>query len=360
LKRLLILGLFPLAAVIAVVAAQPGVDEPYHFVLDEDITDVASDVVISPRSRILADDRFEYEIDFKALRQGSTQADAEEIGAFRRSEHWANHVLYIAEEDELEGRRDLRLTMQFVSLHFLLDLGEARYSGYIGPEDAGFRSAFQEVLPGGRRNEVTNIPGWPGINARELNTRREAQNRIGAGAAWFSISELSRIHNELYFADYNSAPQTNYPSRLQDPLQLTLGLFPQFAEDAEIKIGDSMTVRRRFPLGPRPGATAEYEFQYRLERLYGTIEEPTAARFTFNAQPVERSHEERVDGLIATYDAPEIRGGRLLLDLRKGIPVHVSWSYTVSGSIAEEGKAAEFENKVDFTASLRSPRAIAD
>lgn len=357
-KRLLLLCCAIAAAATVFAVTRTAADEFYQFTLDAEITADAGEVVIEPRSRVLADDRFGYEIDFKALRRGTATEGDKVTSAFRRTEHWASSVNYRLEEDALDGKSDLRLAMQYDRLHFLLDDGKGRYSGYIGPEEGGNRSAFHEVMPDGKRNEVTNIPGWPGINARTINTTRETQNRVGAAAVWFSISEESRLYNEAYFADYSAPAQANYMGRFQDPVHLTLGLFPQFNADAKLKIGETMVVRRRMPVGVTPGATIDYDVSYKLERLYGTVEEPTAARFSFDATPASREHAAKADGLDVTFNAPDILGGELLLDLRKGIPVHVRWSYTVKGSIRGEAPyAAEFENEVDFTASLRANRA---
>lgn len=357
-KRLLLLCCAVAVAATVLAVTRTAADEFYQFTLDAEITADAAEVVIEPRSRALADDRFAYEIDVKALRSGTVREGENVTSAFRRNEHWATSVNYRLEEDVLDGKSDLRLAMQYDRMHFLLDDGKGRYSGYIGPEESGNTSAFHEIHRDGARTEVTNIPGWPGINARTMNTTRETQNRDGAAAIWFSISEESRLYNEAYFADYNAPPQANYMGRFQDPVHLTLGLFPQFNAEAKLKIGESMVVRRRMPVGVTPGATTDYDVTYKLERLYGTFEEPTAARFSFTAAPVTREQTATAQGLNVAFNAPDIAGGGLLLDLRKGVPVHVRWSYTVKGSIrgSAEPYAAEFENEVDFTASLRANR----
>ncbi|MBK8206888.1 MAG: hypothetical protein IPK87_08890 [Planctomycetes bacterium] len=360
-KRVLILGGFLIVGVAAVIAlAQPVTDELYkpNLQLDKDITASAGEVAIEPKFKGVAGDLFGYEVDFKAVRRGTTSDDGVPSDAFRRSEHWATAVDYKLDEDVLDGSTDLRLAVRYARMNFLLDNGDARYSGYIGPDMGAIKPTFHEVMPDGSRTEVNNIPGWDGVNARTINTNRQTQANDPAAVAWFSITDQSRLYDEVYFADYNSPDQRNYPGRFQDPVQLTLGLFPEFPAGAKLKIGETVNLRRRMPVGAVAGATTEYDVSYKLEKLYGTIAEPTAARFSFTAVPVAREHTAQVNGLTVKFSAPDFQGGTLLLDLAKGVPAHVHWSYSLKGSIAGEGKfTATFENEVDFTASLRADRA---
>jgi hypothetical protein len=361
LKRILILGLVLAAGTIAVIAfAQPGVDDYYKPAWDklkQDITAQAPEVAIEPKFRAVADDHFAYEIDFRATRSGTVTQGSETTDAFRRTEHWTTAVHYKVEEEELEGHKDLRLAMRYDRMTFLLDNGKNRYAGYIGPDQGQEKAGFFEVQPGGARTSVGSIPGWPGVNAQTIKSMSDAQNRTGS--AWFSVSEQSRLYGETYFADYNSADQRNYPGRFQDPVHLTLALFPQFAEDAKVKIGEVMTVRRRMPMGAAAGATVEYDVTYKLEKLYGTVEEPVGARFSFSATPAKREQEARVEGLTVRFSAPDLKDGALFLDLAKGVPLYTRWSYTVKGAIGGEASAI-FENEVEFTASLRADRTDAE
>ncbi len=363
-KRFLLLGLVAAVGTAIVVAnAQDATKDPYQPNWDKvktDITAQAADVTIEPKFSGVADDRFNYEIDVNTTRRGTAREGDKVTDAYRTVENWASAINYKVEEEELEGRKDLRIALRYDRMNFLLDNGEARYSGYIGPDmEGGVKASFQEIMVDGKRNEVTNIPGWPGINARTINTQRETQARdaTGQGSAWFSISEQSRVYGETYFADYGSPDQRNYPGRFQDPVHLTLGLFAEFAPDAKLKLGETMTVTRRMPVGANSGATTEYTVTYKLEKLYGTVEEPVAARFSFSAVPVKREQTSTVGGLTVTFTAPDIQNGSLLLDLPKGVPLYTQWGYTVKGSIRGEAQTAEFENEVEFTASLRSDRA---
>jgi hypothetical protein len=363
LKRFLLLGLLA-AAGIAVVSgyAQDGTDKPYQPDWDKvktDITAQAETILIEPRFKGVAGDYFEYEIDVNTLRTGTTRRADTITDAFRRTENWGSAITLKLEESELEGRKDLRLALRYDRMNFLIDNGRARYAGYIGPEAGGAKPAFHEILPDGTRQEVTNIPGWPGINARTINTQRETQARetAGNGSAWASISETSRLHGETYFADYGSTDQRNYPGRFQDPLHLMLGLLPEFGAGAGLKIGDTMKVTRRMPVGASHGATTDYTVTYKLEKVYGTTEEPAAAKFSFEGVPAKREHTATADGLTVAFTAPDIREGTMLLDLTKGVPLYTKWSYSMKGSVRGDDSAAEFEVEVEFTASLRADRA---
>src|SRR5690606_25819756 len=119
----------------------------------------AGEVAVEPRLKAVAEDRFEYEIDFRTTRRGSTRTGDKPAEAFLRDEHWTTSVLYRFEEEVLEGYPDLRMAMSFERMTFLLDLGRARYSGYIGPEQGNAKSAFHEVHLDGSRTETNNIPG---------------------------------------------------------------------------------------------------------------------------------------------------------------------------------------------------------
>ena len=92
-----------------------------------------------------------------------------------------------------------------------------------------------------------------------------------------------------------------------------------------------------------------------LEKLYGTVEKPTAARFSFSAKPVQAEQSATVGKLTTTFTAPEIKEGHLLLDLAKGVAAYVRWEYKLSGKIsqADSKLATDFDVQVDFTASLR-------
>lgn len=345
----LLVGLGAIA--VGFVAAAPR--EPYRFTVDtvkQDITSQAGEVSIEPHFRGVADDRFPYEIYFNASRQGTSSDGGTRIDGFRRTENWSALATLETQEDEQEGRKDLRLALQFEQISFLIDNGRARYSGLIGPD-----AKFREVLPDGTRNDVTNIPGWPGINARTVENKRAAQSGAGAGSAWFSITDQGRLYNEQYFADYNDPEQRNYPGALMDPLHLALGMVPEFAKDAKLKLNQTTEVTRRLPLGAIPGATADYKVTYKLVNLYGTLAEPTAARFTFTAVPVKAQHSMTSAGMQVSFDAPEIKEGTLLYDLAKGVAADITWNYSLKGTIAESGSnlRTEFSVDAEFRASLR-------
>lgn len=347
------------AGVAAFVLAQPDVDglnKPYEFKLGSEITAQAAEVVIEPRFRAIADDRFAYECYSNAVRSGTVSDAGKPVESFRISENWINHFTLIAGEDPLEGRKDLRLSFQFDVMQFMIDNGEARYTGFIGPQSDLHKTGFQEVLPGGERSEVTNIPGWVGVNASSLEQNRGTQARDFSASAWFSASETGRLHHETYYADYGFADQANYPGRLQDPLHIALSVQPEFSADAKLKIGETLSVRRRFPVGASFGGTIEYDFTYKLEKLYGTVAEPTAARLSFDAVPVKREREVTVNGLKTRFSAPDIKGGQLLLDLVKGVAAHVQWEYRLGGTVSQPGSelATVFDVKFDFSASLRA------
>ena len=354
-----------LAFAIGFVIAQPfpdgidpsaGVDEPYEFKLGKDITSSAGDVVVEPKFRAVADDKFAYEAYLNVLRSGTSREGEKAIDAFRREENWTDLLTLSTSENPIEGNTDLLLSVKFDQLNFLLDIGEARYSGYIGP-DTGAAAAFQEIFPNGERAEANNIPGWVGITARGVETERAEQARDFSASAWLSVSDEGRLYNETYFADFNNADQRSFPGRLQDPVHLALSIQPEFPKDAQVKLGETITVRRRLPVGVRPGATVEYDVTYKLEKLYGTVAEPTAARFSFTATPVKAEQSSSSGGLLTTFTAPEIKDGALLLDLPKGVAAWTKWAYKLNGKVSQPGTnlATDFEVEVDFTASLRAP-----
>lgn len=345
------------AAALSFVFAQPDftADKPYAFKLDADVTGQAADTAIEPKFNAIAGDQFAYEVYFNATRSGTTRDGAKPVDAFRREENWTDLVTLRVDEDPLDGRKDLMMRLQFNQIQFLLDNGKARYSGYMGPDAPNRKANFKEILPDGSRNEVTNIPGWVGVNAGSVKTAMVAQSRDFAASAWFNVSDSGRLYNEAYFADFNSANQANYPGKLQDPVHLALGIQPEFPADATLKLGETVTVRRRLPVGLVAGATAEYDVTYKLEKLYGTVEKPTAARFSFSAVPVQREHSATIGALTTSFRAPDIKDARLLLDLNKGICVYTRWDYKLSGKVskADSQLATDFEVQVDFTASLR-------
>lgn len=354
-----------LAFAIGYVIAQPfpgpdadtNVDEPYEFKLGEDITDKAADVVIEPKFRALADEKFAYEAYLNVLRSGTSRNGDKAISSFRREENWTDLVTLSTSEDPIEGNTDLLMSLKFDQLNFLIDNGDARYSGYIGPDAGTATTAFQEIFPDGERSEANNIPGWVGITARGVETERAEQARDFSASAWFSVSDEGRLYNETYFADFNNSDQRSFPGRLQDPVHLALGLQPEFPKDARLKLGETITVRRRLPVGVSHGATTDYDVTYKLEKLYGTIEEPTSARFSFTAVPVKVEQSSSRGQLLTTFTAPEIKDGALLLDLNKGVAAWTKWAYSLKGKVSQPGTnlATDFEVNVDFTASLRAP-----
>jgi len=352
--------------VFAVLLAQPGMPpnpvEPYKFTLGPDITAEAADVTIEPRFRGVVDDRFAYEAYFNATRTGTVTDAGKPVETFRVAENWIDLFTLIVSEDPLDGHKDPQLRFQYEIIEFAVDNGKARYSGYIGPAQGNRKAGFKEILPDGKRSDVTNIPGWAGVNANVLEMNRSTQQRDFGAAAWFSVAETGRLYNELYYADWSNADQTNFPGRLQEPLHLALGTHPQFNESAKLKLGESVTVRRRMPISAVAGGATEYDVTYKLERLYGTKAEPTAARLTFDAVPVQRDHTVVAGGLETKFTAPDIKGGRLLLDLAKGVAAHVQWGGKLEGTVAQQGTGllTRFEVKLDFAASLRATKETAE
>jgi hypothetical protein len=357
LKRALFVSIPALIiAIAAVLIAQPVDDEPYQFTLGKDITAEAGDVVIEPKFKATVKDKFAYEAYFNATRTGSVTDGGKPVETFRNVENWTDLYTMAVKEDPIDGHKDPLIQFQFDMIEFTIDNGQARYTGLIGAASGNRKPGFQEVLPDGKRSDVANIPGWAGINASGVEMNRSTQSRDFGGAAWFSVADSGRLYRETYYADWSNADQTNYPGRLQDPLHLALGTQPEFTDGAKLKIGESVTVRRRMPVGASFGGTVEYDVTYKLEKLYGTKAEPTAARFTFDAVPVQRNHSLVVNGLNTEFTAPDIKGGRLLQDLAKGVAVNVQWAYALTGTVSQPGTqmSTKFEVKLDFSASLRS------
>jgi hypothetical protein len=359
LKRAVLLAIPVLIIGVAVVLFAQPVDDnkSYEFKLDTDITAEAGDVVIEPKFKAVVKDRFAYEAYFNATRTGTITETGKVVETFRHVENWVDVFTLVVAEDPIDGHKDPLLRFQFDLIEFTIDNGEARYTGYIGATQGNKKPIFKEILADGKRSDVTNIPGWAGINASSVEMNRGIQARDFSSTACFSIADTGRLHRETYFADWNAADQTNYPGRLQDPLHLALGTQPEFTAGTKLKIGESVTVRRRMPVGASFGGTIEYDVTYKLEKLYGTKAEPTAARLTFDAVPVQRNHAMTGNGLNTEFTAPDIKGGRLLLDLVKGVAAHVQWAYTLTGTVSQGSElATKFEVKLDYSASLRASK----
>jgi len=355
-------------AALAVGLASAQQRDPYYFGVDTattNITETAAEVVIEPRFRAVVDDQFPYEIYVNTKRTGTSSEGTNLFDTFRRTESWIVHAQLIMREDELERRKDPLLAFQYGvpndaegkarpgGISFLIDNGRGRYSGYIGPAAGGNSAKFQEILPDGARSDVTNIPGWPGISASGVESSRSAQAGMNAASLWVSMAEDGRPHNPQYYVDWNDPDQRSYPGQLIEPLHLLLGLHTHFAKDTKLKLGESVKLTRGFPVGVVPGAAAEYEFSYKLENLYGTLEEPTAARFSFTAAPRAARQAIKVGELLAEFDAPAI-SGTLLFDLLKGVTADIAWAGAVKGLISQPGTElrTEFASDMDFRASL--------
>lgn len=332
-------------------------EKPYEFVRGDDVTEAfrVEGYTLKPRFRGVDKDLFRYDVYLNVDRRLGASAANESLGGSARTENWMSRVDIALGEDELEGRPDLLAAFRYNSIHFTLHDGHSAFSGYIGPAKGADTANFYEVLRDGERSRVNNIPGWPGVTASNLERSRSGQSGVNA-SAWFSVSPEGRISNECYYADFNRGEQRNYPGRLLDPVQIALAIQPEFAADAEIKVGESVTVRRRFPMGPVSGQAVEYDFTYTLERVYGKADDPSAALLTFTATPVQWEQTDVVNGLSVRYTAPAIEGGRLMLDMAKGVAASVEWKYSLQGEMSEPDSlyAAGFEVDVDFSASLVS------
>jgi len=343
------------ALVVSFAAAQAR--DPYEFKVDlakDDITATAAEVNIEPRFRGITDDRFPYEIYYNAHRRGSSTQDGKPFDGYTRHENWIVLAMLELSEDEQEGRKDLRLGLQYEQLNFVIDNGRGRYAGYVGPANGDHTSKFQEILPDGTRSDVLNIPGWVGVNASTMEAARSAQSLPGSATAFFSVDEQGRLYNDQYHADFNGGDQRNQPGQLVDPVHLALGLNAEFAKGAKLKIGQTTEVTRRFAVGALPGATAQYKFVYKLEKLYGTLAEPTAAKFTFTATPLQANVVQTIDGISVSFAAPEIKNGTLLYDIPKGVAADVTWSISLKGTATQTGGlSSEFSVDADYRATLR-------
>jgi hypothetical protein len=350
----LLIAVIGAGAYYAVSYAQLAPGDFYEFELGQNITDQAADIAIEPRFRGLTDDRFVFEVDFVTTRDGTIRHGDEVVNSFRRSENWGATVGLAVQEKELEGRRDARLGLRYKTLQFLIDNGEARYSGYISPE----LSKFHEIQADGSRNEVTNIPGWAGVNARSIESARANQAQGDNSSLWVNVDNYGRLYGETYFANHDSPDQRNYPGRFLDPMHLALSIVPQFAPDTSFKAGETARVRRQIPLGAIAGARAEFDVTYSIETVYGNTHEgqdpePTAVLLRFTAEPVNAELEARVAGMNVTYIAPEITDGVMLLDLTKGMPARVSFSYRTTGTASSGEMNADFSVRSRFVASMR-------
>lgn len=352
------------AALISFAAAQddgalPG-PKRYKFVLGPELKgDDAKNAVVKPAFKALADDQFNYEVYYNVRRSGGTNA-GQMAGGFTRSETWTALCNLLMEEDEISGRKDLRAAFRYDLLMFDITDGDDSYSGYIGPgsgDGAARKSAqFWKIDKNGSRTNAYGIPGWAGISAGSVEGARSTQS-IGANAsAWFNIAGSGRIHSETYFAEFDSGDQRNYPGRLLDPMHIAQGLVPEFADNASVSLGANTVVRRRLPVGVLPGEGVEYDVTYTLEKVYGTLADPTCAQFKFSAKPVNAAHKTDLDAKWAVnFNAPEIADGVLVYDLIKGVAAVVRYKYSLKGElVAREGgaTASSFACEAEFSASL--------
>ncbi len=352
------------AALISFVSAQDdgtlAGPKPYKFVLGPELKgDEAKNAVVKPAFKAVADDQFDYEVYFNVRRSGGTSQGG--AGGFSRSETWTALCNLLLEENELAGRKDLRAAFRYDTLLFDLSDGESDYSGYIGPASgdgpARKSATFWKVGNDGARTTAYAIPGWSGVSSNGVEGARSTQS-VGANAsAWFSVSGSGRLYDEVYFAEYDSADQRNFPARLLDPVHIALGLMPEFSADASVQLGGSTTVRRRMPMGSLPGATVEYDVTYTLEKVYGTQADPTCAQFKFSAKPVVVAQSTDLDAKWSIrFDAPEIVEGVLVYDLVKGVAAVVRYKYALKGELVGRGSGAStssFACEAEFSASLR-------
>jgi len=312
--------------------------------------------------RAMTDDRFEYDFYLNTSRHSQAVDGGDVIGSSARTDNWIAQAQVLLKEDEIAGSKDLRASFVFDSLQFEFNDGQQGFAGFIGQgrgqgkdkQETGFVSRR-----GAERNSVVNIPGWPGVAASEVNRLRGTQAISPAGNMSFNVAETGRVYAETYFADFDGPDQRCYPARLIDPLQLVLYMWPEFAADASVKVGDTIIARRRFPVGVLTGETVMYEFSYKLEKTYGKAEEPTAALFSFTAKPVSANAvTQRLRGLDTSVTPGEIKGGTLLLDQVKGVPVNVNFKFGVTGKVSEPGSAnnMDFAADVEFSSSLRKPQ----
>jgi hypothetical protein len=193
------------ALVVTLVSAQPR--EPHYFKVNtstEDITAKAAEVSIEPAFKAVADDQFPYEIYVNSSRRGTSTAAGKHFDSFRRVENWIIHANLSIREDDLEGRKDLLMALQFGippgtdgttmagGISFLVDNGLGRYSGSIGPASGANTAKFQEIHADGTRTDVSAIPGWAGISATTVEGNRSTQSFTNAASAWFSVDESGK------------------------------------------------------------------------------------------------------------------------------------------------------------------------
>jgi hypothetical protein len=357
------------ATLFTLASAQDGVvpgPKVYKFVLGPELSaEDAKKAVVKPAFKAVADDQFNYEVYFNVKRSGGSKVGGT-AGGFSRSETWTALCNLLMEEDELTGRKDLRAAFRYDRLYFDLTDGESSYSGYIGPGGgqgpAATAAGFWKVDKDGKRTTAYGIPGWTGMSGNGLEGARSTQS-VGANAsAWFSVSGSGKISNEMYFAEFDSADQRNYPGRLVDPMHISLGLMHEFAADASVQLGGTTVVRRRLAMGSLPGATVEYDVTYTLEKVYGTVADPTCAQFKFSAKPVVVDQKTELDAKWnISYAAPEIVDGLLVFDLVKGVASVVRYKYALKGDLAARDSGAvtsSFACEAEFSASLRKESTV--
>ncbi len=357
------------ATLITLASAQDGAvpgAKTYKFVQGPELVgDDAKKAVVKPAFKAVADDQFNYEVYFNVKRSGGSKVGAE-AGGFSRSETWTALCNLLMEEDELTGRKDLRAAFRYDLIYFDLSDGESAYSGYIGPATgdgpARKSAGFWKVDKDGKRSTAYGIPGWSGMSGGGLEGARSTQS-IGTNAsAWFSVAGNGKIHSEVYFAEFDSADQRNFPGRLIDPMHIALGVMPEFAADASVQLGGSTVVRRRMPMGSLPGATVEYDLTYTLEKVYGTVADPTCAQFKFSAKPVIAEQKADLDAKWSvSYTAPEIVDGLLVYDLVKGVAAVVRYKYALKGELAARDSGvvtSSFACEAEFSASLRKDTSV--
>ncbi|MCF6227136.1 MAG: hypothetical protein L3J82_00495 [Planctomycetes bacterium] len=342
-------------AVVSATAFGQADDDYYWFKQDKELAaGIAAKTEISPEFKVVADDAFAYEFYYNVNRTSKASEGAIEFTGSTSSENWILSSTLSARENPLKGQKDLQLAFHFDQIRFIVDNGQAKWAGVVNLDVAD----FTEVKPDGTPDPATTIPGWPGVSASDIQRALRSQG-ASAASAWVSIDGTSKLSNEIYFADYSSPNQASYPGRLLDPIDLMRCMFPQWNADLTMKIGDTVSVIRSFPVSGVAGGTMEYKFTYTLNKLFGTTEEgnteATSAAFSFKAEPVSGGIvSQKLHGMEVKFTAPKINDGYLLYDLNKGMPAIVSWSYSLTGSTAEVAAklGSDFEVEVEFSASL--------